>query len=260
MPMISHTRRSLLLAACITSLLSPITAHALRAPIELCDVRTRFEGLPQNTLVLTFDACSGMPDQVLIEYLRENQMQCSIFVTGIFAKNHPDTLHAFVKNGWGLLNHGALHRAPIAMPGRLWKVQCAGSIEAVQSEVEEGASLLGTFRENAPRVYRGATALYDGRTKEWLARNHWDIGGYTHAADNGGRATSESVRAMAGKVRSGDVLLAHINHPERNNGVHLIELLQILAAQGFRFVSWEQASLKGIRVETISSWHVRLDS
>ena len=75
----------------------------------------------------------------------------------------------------------------------------------------------------------------------------------------GGRATSASVRRIGEKVRAGDVLLAHINHPERQNGAHVVELLEHLRAKGFSFVSWSQAQANGVRVQTVTPRSIRLD-
>lgn len=226
-------------------------AHAL--PVNLRDVRTRFEGLPTNTVVLTLDACSGVLDAYLENFLSQERIDCSIFATGVFSSNNPQSIERFVARGWSVLNHGERHHAPILSPGRLWNVPCTGSIEGLQREVENGASQLASFRGHVPRVYRGATAMYDARTLEWLSAKNWIVGGYSVAADAGGRATRESSRNVAMEVRTGDVLLAHINHPERNNGVQVVELLKALNARGFSFLSWEQAQQTGVRVQTIHS-------
>ena len=232
------------------------TAHA---GTELLDVRTRFEGLAPKTVVLTLDACGGILDNVLSEYLSSHGTACSIFATGLFAAKNPQAMRVFVEQGWDVLNHGYLHHAPISSPGRLWTVPCTATEQGLRLEVEEGARQLTQWREHAPRVYRGATAMYDARTIEWLVRNDWTIGGYTTAADAGGRATSASVRRIGEKVRAGDVLLAHINHPERQNGAHVVELLEHLRAKGFSFVSWSQAQANGVRVQTVTPRSIRLD-
>lgn len=236
-----------------------LAAMDARAATELLDVRTRFDGLPPKTVVLTLDACGGVLDTVLSQYLCAHGMACSVFATGLFAAKNPQAMRLFASEGWDVLNHGQLHHAPISSPGRLWNVPCTATQEGLRLEVEDGARQLEQWREHAPRVYRGATAMYDARTIEWLVRNDWTIGGYTTAADAGGRATSASVRRVREEVRSGDVLLAHINHPERQNGVHVVELLEYLRARGFSFVSWSQAQASGVRVQTVMPWAVHLD-
>lgn len=241
------SRRQLL--SCMALPFTPIAhAHTLA---NLLDVRTRFDGLSVNTVVLTLDACSGSTDTYLENFLVGAKIDCSIFVTGAFAAKSPQSVTRFVAQGWDVLNHGEQHHAPISSPGRLWNVPCTGSIEGLQREVENGASQLARFREHSPRVYRGATAMYDARTLAWLDANSWTVGGYSIAADAGGRSTKDVARTVASKVRTGDVLLAHINHPERNNGVHVVETLQGLQARGFLFVSWQRAQQIGVRVQTV---------
>ena len=229
------------------------------AGAELLDVRTRFDGLAPKTVVLTLDACGGVLDTVLSQYLCTHGIACSVFATGLFAAKNPQAMQLFASQGWDVLNHGQLHHAPISSPGRLWNVPCTATQEGLRLEVEEGARQLAQWREHAPRVYRGATAMYDGRTLEWLVRNDWTIGGYTTAADAGGRATAASVRRVGEEVRAGDVLLAHINHPERQNGVHVVALLEHLRMRGFSFASWSQAQATGVRVQTVTARSVHLD-
>lgn len=251
------SRRKLLGYAAVSFAFSSDQAQS--APADLRDVRTRFEGLPSNTVVLTFDACSGGPDTPLVDFLAAERIDCSVFVTGAFAAKSSKSVAYFVEQGWGVLNHGEQHHAPISSPGRLWNVPCTGSIEGLQREVENGASRLAPFRKHAPRVYRGATAMYDARSLAWLEANGWVIGGYSVAADAGGHSTREVARKVASEVRAGDVFLAHINHPERSNGVHVIETLQALRARGFSFTSWERAQQVGVRVQTIAMRSVHLE-
>ena len=251
------SRRKLLGYAAVPFVLASEEAHSSQA--DLRDVRTRFDGLPNNTVVLTLDACSGGPDAWLVHFLAAERIDCSIFVTGAFAQKSPKSVAYFVDQGWGVLNHGEQHHAPIASPGRLWNVPCTGSIEGLQREVENGASQLAKFREHSPRVYRGATAMYDARTLAWLDANDWVVGGYSVAADAGGRSTKALARKVAGEVRAGDVLLAHINHPERENGVHVVETLQALQARGFSFISWERAQQIGVRVQTVTNRAAHLE-
>lgn len=229
-----------------------------QTPPRLCSVQTRFEGLPPNTVVLTLDACDGATDMLLANYLSTADIACTVFVTGMFARKTPNAVENFLARGWDVLNHGAQHHAPIALPGRLWNVPCVGSIEGLRHEVEEGERALSSFRAHMPRVYRGATAMYDERTLAWLAANGWTIGGFTVAGDSGGRSSKEYAQKMVEKVRPGDVLLAHINHPERNNGVHVLELIQGLRAKGMMFVSWEQAQKLGTRKETLIGSSIKL--
>lgn len=245
------------LAAATLPLLAPEMALAQEPP-RLCSVQTRFEGLPPNTVVLTLDACDGATDMVLADYLSHERIACSVFATGMFARKTPKAVEDFLARGWDVLNHGAEHHAPIASPGRLWNVPCVGSMEGLRHEVEEGARVLSKFRAQLPRVYRGATAMYDERTLAWLAANGWTIGGFTVAGDSGGRSSKAYAQKMLEKVRPGDVLLAHINHPERNNGVHVLELLAGLRARGMSFVSWEQAQQLGVRKETLIGSSIKL--
>lgn len=72
------------------------TAHA---GTELLDVRTRFEGLAPKTVVLTLDACGGILDNVLSEYLSSHGTACSIFATGLFAAKNPQAMRVFVEQG-----------------------------------------------------------------------------------------------------------------------------------------------------------------
>lgn len=227
------------------------SGQAHSALIDLRDVRTRFDGLGAKNVVLTLDACSGAPHVALMEFLVAQRIDCSIFVTGSYAATSPQSVARFFELGWDVLNHGEQHHVAIASPGRLWNVPCTGSIEGLRREVENGASQLAAFREHSPRIYRGATAMYDARTLAWLDANNWIIGGWSVAADAGGSSNKSLVQKVVREVRAGDVLLAHINHPERDNGVYVMETLQALQAKGISFMSWKRAQKTGVRVQTV---------
>jgi len=62
------------------------------------------------------------------------------------------------------------------------------------------------------------------------------VAGYSLIADDGARLSRHAVTARLSKARDGDVIIAHVNHPEKPAGLGLVEGILALKARGFVFV------------------------
>ena len=223
-------------------LVSGLTVHAQ----SLLNIETTFEWSKPTSkprVILTLDACGGAFDEKLAQYLVREQIPATLFVTSKFIRRNPKAV-VFLKQHLDLFdiqNHGGEHFAAVSRHGTVYGVHTTGSIEQTINEVQSGYRAIEQSFGVQPTLYRGATALYDRQALEALAISNTPlVGGYSVSWDDGASLSSAGIIAKANRLKNGDVLLAHINHPERGNGEHLILGLDALRSQ-FEVVSWRQA-------------------
>ncbi len=142
-------------------------------------------------------------------------------------------------------NHGAEHIPPVVGTEPVYGIKPAGTIEAVAAEVVGGyrAILDATGRQS--HWYRGATARYSPEALTLLAQFGLEVAGYSVNGDFGASATANQAKAQILTTHDGDVILAHMNHPEKEAGVGIVEGILALQAAGYTFVRLDQVVTRG---------------
>lgn len=193
---------------------------------------------PGRTVALTLDACAGGFDRRIFDTLVQSKIKATIFVTKrwldanprAFAeiKAHPDLFQ--------VENHGAMHVPAVTGSPFVYGIRTAGTVEAVRAEVEGGANAIQQAGAGYPRWYRGATARYSGDAMTAIKKLNFRIAGYSLNADGGASLPAGEVVRRLATARSGDVIIGHINQPNRPAGAGMVEGLKDLQASGARFV------------------------
>ena len=93
-----------------------------------------------------------------------------------------------------------------------------------------------------PRWYRSGTAFYDDIAVSVIRLLHLGIAGYSIAADEGATLPASKVEAKALAAKDGDIILAHMNHPNSGTREGLIKALTTLKANGVAFVPLSPAT------------------
>jgi peptidoglycan/xylan/chitin deacetylase (PgdA/CDA1 family) len=200
-------------------------------------------------VALTLDACSGQTDRLVLESLITRQLPATLFLTAQWMARNDQAL-ALIKAHPALFaigNHGGRHLAAVWGQSAPFGVRAAGSPEAVLAEVEAGEQAILAYFGHRPRWFRGATAHYNPQALPLIAARGYAVAGYSLNGDAGASLSAEAVTRRIEKARSGDVILAHLNHPERPCGKGLVAGLDVLRARGFRFTH-----LDGVWQETRS--------
>jgi len=232
------TRRDLV-AGAITALPLPAfagretVAPALRLPIRTPD------GTPigGNVAALTLDACSGRFDERIARALVENEIRATIFVTGIWMRWNPAGL-AFLlahRHLFDLQNHGARHIPAVVGGGTIFGLPCAGDLDDVRREVQQGAAAIQAATGAAPRWYRGASARYSPSAIRAIEELGFAVAGYSLSADLGASLPAGAVTARIAGAAPGDVIIGHINHPERPSGAGIVAGVLALRRRGMDF-------------------------
>lgn len=196
-------------------------------------------------VALTLDACSGHVDMRILSVLMDEEIPATIFVTARWLRKNAEAL-AFLMSRPDLFeieNHGLNHVPAIDRPGTVYGIQTAGSMEAVVSEVENGAKWMVKDGLAAPRWFRGATALYTPASIAAIEALGYRIAGFSLNGDKGASLPAGAVARRIAAARDGDVVIAHVNHPERDSGAGVARGVLALKARGAVFVRLD--SLEG---------------
>lgn len=195
-------------------------------------------------VALTFDACSGDIDRRILDLLVSEQIPATLFVTGRWLRRNAETI-AVLKSHPDLFqveNHGLNHVPAVDRPDTIYGIPAAGSLDAVLKEVEQGAVWMEKSGLPRPHWFRGATALYTPSAITAIEGLGYRIAGFSLNGDQGASAKARAAANRIASARDGDVVISHINHPERPAGEGVAEGIRALKKKGFSFVKLEQTS------------------
>ncbi len=190
-------------------------------------------------VALTLDACSGQVDLHLLQFLIEQKIPATLFVTQRWLKKNAEaiTLIKSAKHLFEIENHGALHRPAILGATRqVYGLSGLRDLNDLQQEVHVGAEAI--FQEFAyqARYYRGATARYDQQALQKITSMGYQIAGFSVNADQGASLGKSAILKRLAALKAGDIILAHVNKPRAATGAALITGLSAARQRGFQFV------------------------
>lgn len=192
----------------------------------------------QPHVALTLDACSGKTDHRIMSMLVDNRIPATVFVTARWLKRNGDTVKLMLAHPdlFQIENHGARHVPAVDVPMTVYGIAAAGSPAAVKAEVEGGRDAVIAATGRAPQWYRGATGRYDTAALAEIQSLGEAIAGYSLKADDGASLTASAVVKRLATAQDGDVIIAHVNHPEKPSGAGLVQGILALKAKGYLFV------------------------
>lgn len=198
-------------------------------------------------VALTFDACTGDVDRRILSVLIDNRIPATIFVTSRWLKRnkaafgemlaHPDLFE--------VENHGASHVPAIDRPTKVYGIAAAGSVAAVDAEVQGGARAIRDAGGDSSHWFRGSTARYSRSAIERIRKMGFRIAGYSLNGDGGALLGSKATARRIAAARDGDVVIAHINQPRHAAGEGVAKGILELKARGFAFVRLSDVTTQG---------------
>ena len=235
---------------CIAALVCAARAVAALGPIEVHQVIALPALGREKVVALTLDACSGSLDAELIHFLIAHRVPATIFATkkwldrnlaGVaLLKAHSDLFE--------IEDHGAKHVPPVIGAGRsVFGIPGNPDLAHLEREVAVGANAVATVTGEAPHWYRGATAEYDPAAIKVIQSMGYRIAGFSVNADVGATLPRAAIVARLEQVKSGDIIIAHMNKPASDTAEGLSEGVQRLLARGFRFVRLDQTQVRPVR-------------
>lgn len=208
------------------------------SPALAGDIEPRLK-LPagDRAVALTFDACSGAVDSRILDELIADHVPATLFVTHRWLKRNAATVTLLLAHAdlFEIENHGENHIPAITDDPTVFGLPTAGSLTAVSQEVLGGAAAVTVAFGKAPVWYRDASARYSRDSVELIGNLGYRIAGYSLNADVGASLPAAAVSKRITAAKPGDVIIAHINHPERPAGEGVAEGIKALVAKGTRF-------------------------
>ncbi|WP_294913795.1 polysaccharide deacetylase family protein [Sulfuricurvum sp. UBA5598] len=204
-------------------------------------VTTRFAS-DKKEIALTLDACGGSAkssqyDAELIDYLIANKIPATLFINARWIDANPEIFKRLAANPlFEIGNHGTAHR-PLSVNGKsVYNISGTASPEEVEREIEGNSRKIEKLTGKRPLFFRSGTAYYDDEAVRIARANGVEIAGFEVIADAGATLGAEEVARRIKNARSGDIVIAHMNHPESGTRQGIIDAVSSLRAAGFEFV------------------------
>jgi peptidoglycan/xylan/chitin deacetylase (PgdA/CDA1 family) len=193
-------------------------------------------------VALTLDACSGLADRRILDVLLEQKIPATIFVTARWLKRNAPAIADFKAHPelFEIENHGARHIPTIDVPMSIYGLKAAGSPQAVIDEVKGGEQAVIATMGRTPKWFRGAGAVYTKSSMAEIEAQHQRIAGYSIAGDGGASYSTKHTADTIAAAHDGDVILAHVNQPNKPAGAGVVEGILNLKAKGFVFVKLDE--------------------
>jgi peptidoglycan/xylan/chitin deacetylase (PgdA/CDA1 family) len=221
-------------------------ANASERPRELHHRITPPNAAGKPQVALTLDACSGAYDAALIEHLVRLRVPATVFVTSRWLKANPvGTAQLLAQRElFELQNHGTAHVPAVLGSGRrLFGMAGVQDLAGLTAEVSGAAAQIKLLTGQAPRYFRGAGAAYDAAAISAIEALGHQVAGFSVNADGGATLSAAAVAKNLSRLQAGDVVLAHMNHPQSGTAAGFAAALPALLAKGFNFVKLSQVSL-----------------
>ncbi len=202
-------------------------------------VRTRID-TDEKILALTMDACGSKTDSLdedLIEFLIQNEIPATMFITGRWMDKYPEKFARLAANPlFEIENHGIAHR-PASLTGQsIYGIAGTKNAGELYDEVALNADKMEKATGRRPVFYRSGTAYYDEGAAQMIEDMGFQTIGFAVLGDKGATYSADEVEAAFLTAKPGDIIICHMNHPEKETGRGLMRVLPKLKARGFRFV------------------------
>lgn len=198
----------------------------------------------ENVVALTLDLCGSKRDSLdeeLIAFLDEKKIPATFFVNYRWIKKYPEKFERIYKNPlFEVENHGYSH-LPASVSGRsIYRIDGTKNSAQLYDEVVENADFIEKITGRRPKFYRSGTAYYD----EYAVAQIYDMGfvpvGFSVLGDAGATYSAKKIKEVLLKVKAGDIIICHANHPEKETGRGLRAVLPMLLDRGFSFVRLDE--------------------
>lgn len=191
----------------------------------------------ERVVALTLDACPGGFDWRIARVLALHGIPTTIFVTAVWMRQNRQPVEFLLSHPeiFRLENHGARHVPAVLGAKKIYGIEPAGDLAAIQREVEGGATAIQSSAGIRPGWYRGAAGLYSPAALPAITALGFRIAGYSLNGDAGASLPAARVASRIAAARGGDVIVAHINQPSRPSGQGVIDGVLELSRQGARF-------------------------
>ena len=214
------------------------------------EVVTRLPGT-EPVIALTFDACETKTpsffDEQIVSYLLSEQIPCTLFISGKFARRNAEELKALSRNPLiEVENHSLNH---IQHMERLSDAQ-------IRQEVVGCEELLAGITGRKPVFFRFPAGNYDQRSLRIVEGLGYRVVHWTFASGDPDKRVSPGwlTTWVLGRARKGNILIFHINGRGYSTGKALPAIVRQLRGKGYRFVRLRDVLDTGEESPSNSGW------
>ncbi len=203
-------------------------------------------GTRSPVVALTFDGCGGATpgssgsgyDRALIDLLRRHGARATIFLNARWIAANPAVTDELVRDPlFEIGNHGTRH-LPLSVTGRAaYGIAGTRSVAEAYDEVAGNHETLTRLVGTPPRFFRSGTAHCDDVGVQIAAELGERVVNFTVNGDAGATASTSGVAAALDTARGGDIVISHLNHPERQTATGYAVGLPRLLGRGLRPVT-----------------------
>ena len=176
-------------------------------------------------------------DEDLIAFLTREKIPATLFITSKWIDKYPEKFERLAANPlFEIENHGKNHR-PASLTGKsIYDIPGTENAAALAEEVLFNADKIEKLTGRRPIFFRSGTAYYDEQAVRLIQDLGFESIGFSILGDKGATySADEVVQALSSPV-NGDIIICHMNHPEKETGQGLKRVLPVLKQKGYRFV------------------------
>jgi len=216
--------------------------------ISITGVKTKL-ATDKKAIALTFDACGGQNgngyDKELIEYLTQEQIPATLFISGKWIDANSEIFKALSLNPlFEIANHGLNHK-PCSVNGKsAYGIKGTESVSEVFDEIDENAGKIEEITGKRPKFYRSGTDYYDELCVAIAKDLEYEVVSFSVNGDGGAKYSVNQVKNSLLNVKPDSIVLFHMNHPEGNTKEGLERAMFELKAEGYSFVRLSDYELK----------------
>lgn len=200
-----------------------------------------------NAAALTFDACGSWHkgkagsgsgyDEALIETLRTYKVKATLFLNARWIAENERVANELISDElFEIANHGVRHE-PLSINGRrAYGLPGTKNLSVMYDEIVGAHEWISHRAPGTVVTFRSGTAYSDEVGVAMCQAMGTPFVGFNLNADAGATLKADQVATNVGKTKAGNIVIAHMNHPERGTANGFADALPRLVGSGLRFV------------------------
>lgn len=197
----------------------------------------------KKLIALTFDACGAKNDgfdKKLIGFLKSNNIPATLFINAGWIDKYPKIFKALASDPtFEIEDHGLLHR-PLSVNGKeAYNIAGTKNPGEVFDEVEQAAQKIQFLTGKRTKFFRSGTAYYDEVAAKIVNELGYRIAGFSINGDGGATFNKDQIVKALIDAKPGDIVICHMNHPEKHTAEGIMAAIPLLQIKGFKFVRLE---------------------
>jgi len=196
----------------------------------------------EKIAAITLDACGGKKgngyDRELIEFLRNNKIPATLFMTGLWIDANPMLVKELALDPlFDIENHGMRHKPASVNGAVVYGRRGTKNPGDLVDEIELNAIKIEKITGRRPVFYRPGTAYFDDvAVKIVYELDQIPMNFSIVSGDAAGFKPEKIERRIISGIKNGSVIIGHMNRPGKNLYPAFKKSLLLLKEKGYKFV------------------------